>query len=157
MYDISIHALREEGDDDARETLAAAIMISIHALREEGDQLLFGAAGHAADAFLSTPSARRATHADKVHAALRGISIHALREEGDLRWPILISAQKNFYPRPPRGGRRRERGDIMPISDISIHALREEGDEKTVKGLMASFVFLSTPSARRATTLGAIS
>ena len=56
---ISIHALREEGDD-VRGALAEYIKISIHALREEGD------AGH-----------RR--------PALRGgaISIHALREEGD--------------------------------------------------------------------------
>ena len=35
--DISIHALREEGDQYAVELLCACI-ISIHALREEGDQ-----------------------------------------------------------------------------------------------------------------------
>ena len=33
--------------------------------------------------FLSTPSARRATLIDIVHAAAGEISIHALREEGD--------------------------------------------------------------------------
>ena len=79
---ISIHALREEGDDGAwggfyywkrflstpsarRATVALfqglrVIEISIHALREEGDvvDLL---AGHALRQFLSTPSARRAT------------------------------------------------------------------------------------------------
>ena len=57
--DISIHALREEGDALTRcERLGKGI--SIHALREEGD-------GPAASRFfrwrkfLSTPSARRAT------------------------------------------------------------------------------------------------
>ena len=56
--------------------------ISIHALREEGDrcrsgkvQLLFE--------FLSTPSARRATHRRTQHHEQIAISIHALREEGD--------------------------------------------------------------------------
>ena len=38
-------------------------------------------------------------------AAASGISIHALREEGDpLDWYIQ-HGKKNFYPRPPRGGR----------------------------------------------------
>ena len=36
---ISIHALREEGDQ-AQERLSADPMISIHALREEGDRML---------------------------------------------------------------------------------------------------------------------
>ena len=34
---------------------------------------------------------------------------------------------------------------------ISIHALREEGDFFPPTGLLSSFQFLSTPSARRAT------
>ena len=56
--------------------------ISIHALREEGDeQLQQSLPGRYR--FLSTPSARRAT---ALHDALHDvavISIHALREEGD--------------------------------------------------------------------------
>ena len=57
-------------------------VISIHALREEGDQNPCPASGLDV-LFLSTPSARRATrvicpdHIDVI------ISIHALREEGD--------------------------------------------------------------------------
>ena len=58
--EISIHALREEGDDSKPLSLLCASWISIHALREEGDQLCGFFFGH--------PS----------------ISIHALREEGDL-------------------------------------------------------------------------
>ena len=36
---ISIHALREEGDDVLQDVLEGHIFISIHALREEGDLL----------------------------------------------------------------------------------------------------------------------
>ena len=34
---ISIHALREEGDNGTNDILAGNVRISIHALREEGD------------------------------------------------------------------------------------------------------------------------
>lgn len=37
-------------------------------------------------------------------------------------------------------------------TDISIRALREEGDSWLVSGDMFAVVFLSTPSARRATS-----
>ena len=79
--------------------------ISIHALREEGDQ---GAAHQ--------------------YAHRQGISIHALREEGD-------------------------EGESSLVLDfgISIHALREEGDTVRPEVTVKVDVFLSTPSARRAT------
>ena len=124
---ISIHALREEGDDkhalvvkllkiflstpSARRATAASrslsstsihfyprpprggrlgwwptsatsSVISIHALREEGDLFSLSACGRRTS-FLSTPSARRAT----------GWDAEPPRRE------------RNFYPRPPRGGR----------------------------------------------------
>ena len=56
---ISIHALREEGDIIPEEC-GIIVYISIHALREEGDSLLISSSS-IAFAFLSTPSARRAT------------------------------------------------------------------------------------------------
>ena len=88
-----------------RQEQNSSICISIHALREEGDNA-FTANERAALLFLSTPSARRATRLNfrassivgyfyprpprggrrAVHRPLRGredISIHALREEGD--------------------------------------------------------------------------
>ena len=37
---------------------------------------------------------------------------------------------------------------------ISIHALREEGDVRTTSAVRCSLIFLSTPSARRATNSG---
>ena len=78
--------------------------------------------------FLSTPSARRATSAARRRVRPKAISIHALREEGDTSWTTTRSLCINFYPRPPRGGRL---GGLMQVLDEHI--------------------FLSTPSARRAT------
>ena len=81
---ISIHALREEGDDDSK---LACTELTV---------------------FLSTPSARRAT-VDKVGLySYILISIHALREEGDLRQNRQAERRSNFYPRPPRGGRHKK-------------------------------------------------
>ena len=55
--------------------------------------------------FLSTPSARRATAGALGTAYASNISIHALREEGDTSTALLCQSNRNFYPRPPRGGR----------------------------------------------------
>ena len=123
--------------------------------------------------FLSTPSARRATHNVDGAKRHRNISIHALREEGDscilfeeLLDLISIHALReegddlrhkgrargsNFYPRPPRGGRRRREVALNVCKKISIHALREEGDFPFCDFIILYFQFLSTPSARRAT------
>ena len=103
------------------------IQISIHALREEGDSRCIIASGDDR-IFLSTPSARRATDAVNIYADRELISIHALREEGDKRTALTCliiwisihalreegdftagpigNARTYFYPRPPRGGRR---------------------------------------------------
>ena len=101
--------------------------ISIHALREEGDSPAFCGEGKA-DVFLSTPSARRATLRKSGRASNTQISIHALREEGDKRkdWATrmeLISIhalreEGDYHP-----------GALRPRRTISIHALREEGDQ----------------------------
>ena len=56
--------------------------ISIHALREEGDAIPPQATGGIL-IFLSTPSARRATDRAHRRQLFLKISIHALREEGD--------------------------------------------------------------------------
>ena len=102
--------------------------------------------------FLSTPSARRATLASLTiaqaildfyprpprggrpylfprHFLYQCISIHALREEGDNSFQCSQSSRLDFYPRPPRGGR-------LPTNALIVRVC----------------IFLSTPSARRATT-----
>ena len=80
--------------------------------------------------FLSTPSARRATQSGLTGVLSNAISIHALREEGDSPGGRCVKRPGYFYPRPPRGGRPKKLGVT-----------------KSAVG------FLSTPSARRATTL----
>ena len=125
---ISIHALREEGDCRLQRH-ADDLQISIHALREEGDGLDHCDDRHPRNfyprpprggrpylgnclaeftKFLSTPSARRATH------TAAGTASH----------------RRNFYPRPPRGGRHLRHPRADGALRISIHALREEGDSK---------------------------
>ena len=124
--------------------------ISIHALREEGDDI-DEINDHIHKLFLSTPSARRATQPHRLCAGTGGISIHALREEGDMnnntrdiienQFLSTPSARRatscqrralwrldDFYPRPPRGGRPLAAKLAALEKQISIHALREEGD-----------------------------
>ena len=81
----------------------------------------------------------------------RPISIHALREEGDPWTAGTMATTTHFYPRPPRGGRRKRKDWATRMELISIHALREEGDSKRLKAYTQAIQFLSTPSARRAT------
>ena len=100
--------------------------ISIHALREEGD---VSTAGLVPVDDISIHALRE--EGDAKQAVLSGqekISIHALREEGDSNDLIAERQRANFYPRPPRGGRPVKPSSWMPYS-----------------------LFLSTPSARRAT------
>ena len=80
--------------------------------------------------FLSTPSARRATQKCSEYAA----------------------STCNFYPRPPRGGRPGAHRHSGRYDAISIHALREEGDYASRSLSLSVILFLSTPSARRATS-----
>ena len=61
------------------------------------------------------------------------------------------SRMLNFYPRPPRGGRQLKVKNFNIFLKISIHALREEGDYNDCEIPLLKKVFLSTPSARRAT------
>ena len=125
---ISIHALREEGDTGFIK-YSFTEDISIHALREEGD----------------------GEHIAHGLAAI-SISIHALREEGDAIYQYVRIKRYYFYPRPPRGGRRASLGWAHLAGIISIHALREEGDVVYLGCSIHTSIFLSTPSARRATS-----
>ena len=81
---ISIHAPREGGDKYIRSTLLPTL-ISIHAPREGGD---LGCG---------------------LGVVLRQISIHAPREGGDDPARLGPTSLSHFNPRPPRGGRHRQR------------------------------------------------
>ena len=126
LRNISIHALREEGDGKVEKLLFFRRNISIHALREEGDSF----------SLVNSPVSSISIHALREEGDLgkpfvvdgENISIHALREEGDAILELLKKAiieflstpsarratrgvllcgrtGQNFYPRPPRGGR----------------------------------------------------
>ena len=108
-----------------------AIIISIHALREEGDDHLCDFKPKPRKAFLSTPSARRATGCTgMVRTVLSEISIHALREEGDPLRPCCTLLTAKFLSTP--SARRATYCLPRPAGNlpISIHALREEGDRQ---------------------------
>ncbi len=103
--------------------------ISIHALREEGD--LASWSFHSRYLCISIHALREEGDVPGQPAPTAGlsISIHALREEGDATGAVRSRAQpSHFYPRPPRGGRPTSRTNC-PVDSL----------------------FLSTPSARRAT------
>ena len=101
--EISIHALREEGD------LCSVLLQTrsgyFYPRPPRGGRPCLGRAFCVKFRFLSTPSARRATHPIKRHCQPGSISIHALREEGDCLPCITKPDLTHFYPRPPRGGR----------------------------------------------------
>ena len=103
------------------------------------------------------------------------ISIHALREEGDHTSPWNGNPLRNFYPRPPRGGRRLlrahdfpsaghfyprpPRGGRPPLLVCGRRAMSHFYPRPPRGGrplrkyfIFGEIKFLSTPSARRATT-----
>ena len=85
--------------------MTLTVIISIHALRGEGDGIRYIDGGKLKE-FQSTPSVGRATTQAGIQYAKGGISIHALRGEGDRREPRRErSANDDFNPRPPWGGR----------------------------------------------------
>ena len=148
---ISIHALREEGDDRSHQTAAVPVAISIHALREEGDpfELTTWPMGRT---FLSTPSARRATRTGKPRptAPQLFLSTPSARRATGARFSISTSSV-NFYPRPPRGGRRRRWRSRKHQSRFLSTPSARRATKLGRAMLRSSRRFLSTPSARRAT------
>ena len=133
-FAISIHAPREGGD--VRELLNAvgALAISIHAPREGGDGMyMYEIVG------------------------VQDISIHAPREGGDrLSLPPRLSCNRNFNPRPPRGGRPRYRS-CGHWSDY-FNPRPPRGGRLPVPATTLLFhIFQSTPPARGATSLILIS
>ncbi len=126
--------------------------------------------------FQSTPPARGATVATASPPASMIISIHAPREGGDTASEGRALKERNFNPRPPRGGRLHDSdvdvdGNLFQstppargatcaywcfcslATPISIHAPREGGDRPLVKYADKIRQFQSTPPARGATAL----
>ena len=100
---ISIHAIREEGDSSPKPSLWKPS--NFYPRPPRGGRHIDEINDHIHKLFLSTPSARRATIPRYFDKKYEEISIHALREEGDSPRPTAAFLSSNFYPRPPRGGR----------------------------------------------------
>ena len=135
---ISIHALREEGDQDV-ETVTS-LLEDFYPRPPRGGRPVALPTSTPSSGFLSTPSARRATY------------------EG----PTIPSGHPNFYPRPPRGGRPARFANVAlnmvflstPSARratqaltygrrsraISIHALREEGDSSVSSAASSKWI-----------------
>ena len=146
--------------------------ISIHALREEGDQRRAGRKGGNAY-FNPRPPRGGRQGAAPMRRPLFIISIHALREEGDVRCFIWYSFLQNFNPRPPRGGRHSicklirtelEFQSTPSARRATLHRGREgrqredfnprppRGGRRASRSMgKVAHIFQSTPSARRAT------
>ena len=169
---ISIHALREEGDDPVPTN--ECLYDDFYPRPPRGGRHGLGGLNPVGTRFLSTPSARRATYPRCSPCGWSAISIHALREEGDsgsaaskttrktfLSTPSARRATvdlqrvkphaKHFYPRPPRGGRLRSH-KRYPCPEQNFYPRPPRGGRPPA-GVLArwSIRFLSTPSARRAT------
>ena len=149
---ISIHALREESDPSSY--FALYLVLYFYPRPPRGERravrtacaLLFCK-------FLSTPSARRATMVwERLTAPDRYFYPRPPRGERPVAGHRRPTPHREyFYPRPPRGERRGGRLSDLPAGEISIHALREESDAPRSAPSTLRTVFLSTPSARRAT------
>ena len=172
-YQISIHALHEEGDSAPQQapsyygdfyprpprggrhcadgTLHLVFAISIHALHEEGDRPAC-CRYHTSSGFLSTPSTRRATAVGGIIIGQQGISIHALHEEGDTSASWIASIARAFLSTPSTRRATHVNAEHHTGQHISIHALHEEGDPQRPVFLGHTYKFLSTPSTRRATS-----
>ena len=78
--------------------------------------------------FLSTPSARRATRSFSERPVMT-MDFYPRPPRGGRRVGLVNGRPVcNFYPRPPRGGRLLLLLGVTADGLISIHALREEGD-----------------------------
>ncbi len=80
----------------------------------------------------------------------RFLSTSPARGTTALFWNLIFS-ERNFYPRPPRGGRRRIRRFLFPVFHISIHVPREGDDLRRYWRRWPARTFLSTSPARGTT------
>ena len=112
-------------------SMSSRIVISIHALREEGDQAERAWAVPSRYFNPRPPRGGRPEVKDREEFG-HWISIHALREEGDVPPSGHRRPDCDFNPRPPRGGRPLRPSWWAAGQRISIHALREEGDGLTL-------------------------
>ena len=172
--DISIHALRTEGDHKGLYQKNIYLHISIHALRTEGDNqtsdinqnhqdfyprppyggrlLLRKFADILHSRFLSTPSVRRATFVRLMLGFFVVISIHALRTEGDAPELGPYGPEARQFLSTPSVRRATVMLTGAWAEGLNFYPRPPYGGRQLypVQDLWRA-VFLSTPSVRRAT------
>ena len=108
--------------------------ISIHALREEGDQHRLRCRRRTA-AFQSTPSVGKATGQAQDPGTRQAISIRNLHMEGDYRQAdCLRRGIHDFNPRPPRG-ERLQAGGRHPAERINFNPRPPRGERPFSTGI----------------------
>ena len=103
--DISIHALREEGDTSR--SSRRRWWSYFYPRPPRGGRRFSSAARARSKKFLSTPSARRATPpaVARGYPSAKFLSTPSARRATTGRHPVQ-RRDRHFYPRPPRGGRQ---------------------------------------------------
>ena len=108
------------------------------------------------DLFLSTPSARRATPSSRPFARASANFYPRPPRGGRRQKHCKASVLTHFYPRPPRGGRRPMAASVS-FRPFHFYPRPPRGGRQHFAGnLPVTCRFLSTPSARRATVLLAV-
>ena len=147
--------------------------ISIHALREEGDELSADYQGEWENFYPRPPRGGRPTWFTRTPA--RWTHFYPRPPRGGRRGcPWRNTAHSwNFYPRPPRGGRQSgQSGPLLPLLFLSTPSARRATAKASIREIpknnfyprpprggrpwwtrlsLRASRFLSTPSARRAT------
>ena len=147
---ISIHALREEGDQAFFDNSYLFFAISIHALREEGDTRLTSVSSGSFDFYPRPPRGGRPL---ALSASEQPQNFYPRPPRGGRRTaqPTTSSSRKNFYPRPPRGGRPAAYGGGNAADGNFYPRPPRGGRQARQSKFSTAELFLSTPSARRAT------
>ena len=163
------------GRQQKREISFGADVISIHALRVEGDISVSLIIFRPFNFYPRPPGGGRpevlpkgaGRHGISIHAlrvegdykkmtgdAPRLISIHALRVEGDPARKHAGAGRKNFYPRPPGGGRLGRR-NAKCLQRTYFYPRPPGGGRQwhLKQSCCVAALFLSTPSGWRATVV----
>ena len=126
--------------------------ISIHALREEGDLAFFIGNFVFWNFYPRPPRGGRHQHPCWL---LRSGNFYPRPPRGGRQLQeYVVPGRSDFYPRPPRGGRPKHREGVA-ITWMYFYPRPPRGGRRYIQVVVVGTgIFLSTPSARRATGIG---
>ena len=173
---VSIHATLAGGDHRLSHRLLKLLVVSIHATLAGGDHAAFVPTRSTMSVSIHATLAGGDLSKQISDGFCNTVSIHATLAGGDNRMlerlielleflstpPSRVATNPAFlnnleyscfYPRHPRGWRRRHRAADDRRWLVSIHATLAGGDFRASRYCSASFLFLSTPPSRVATCI----